>query len=206
MVEFVGAAAANPMLSQAAAPTNHIPYRDSKLTKLLMDSLGGSALTLMIACVSPLPKHLDDTLNTLNYATRASNIKNKPALQMDETELLIMNLRKEVTFLRQENAFLVTRLESYEGPGSAKSPPPRHFPSRSPVMIGEHLHADSPDSRVLELPRISAGMSSPAQSPPPSVGSTIHSLSSVPAPVPVVEIRRRKSIDETGAIPVRRHP
>jgi hypothetical protein len=115
---------------------------------------------------------------------------------------LILNLRKEVTFLRQENAFLVTRLESYEGPGSAKSPSPRQIPSRSPVMIGEHLNTDSPDSRMLELPKITGGISSPAQSPPPSISSTTQSVSSAPASVPAVEVRRRKSIDETGAVPV----
>jgi hypothetical protein len=52
------------------------------LTRLLMDSLGGSALTLMIACVSPLKIQLDDTMNTLNYAMRASAIKNKPTVQV----------------------------------------------------------------------------------------------------------------------------
>ncbi len=52
------------------------------LTRLLMDSLGGSALTLMIACVSPVKIQLEDTMNTLNYAMRASTIKNKPTVQV----------------------------------------------------------------------------------------------------------------------------
>lgn len=56
----------------------HIPYRDSKLTKLLMDSLGGNALALMIACCSPSSQHVEETLSTLSYATRAKNIRNKP--------------------------------------------------------------------------------------------------------------------------------
>lgn len=56
----------------------HIPYRDSKLTKLLMDSLGGNALALMIACCSPSAQHVEETLSTLSYATRAKNIRNKP--------------------------------------------------------------------------------------------------------------------------------
>ena len=64
------------MLSDGAtsADRKHIPYRDSKLTKLLMDSLGGSSLALMIACVSPSPEHTEETLNTLHYASRARNI------------------------------------------------------------------------------------------------------------------------------------
>ena len=60
----------------------HVPYRDSKLTKLLMDSLGGSALALMVACCSPAASALDETLSTLSYATRAKNIRNRPVLQV----------------------------------------------------------------------------------------------------------------------------
>ncbi|KAI8138138.1 P-loop containing nucleoside triphosphate hydrolase protein [Fennellomyces sp. T-0311] len=62
----------------------HIPYRDSKLTRLLQDSLGGNATTLMIACVSPAEYNLPETINTLQYASRARNIKNK--LEKNEVE------------------------------------------------------------------------------------------------------------------------
>ena len=60
----------------------HIPYRDSKLTKLLMDSLGGSALALMVACVSPAASAAEETLSTLSYAARAKNIRNQPVVQV----------------------------------------------------------------------------------------------------------------------------
>lgn len=56
---------------------NHVPYRDSKLTRLLQDSLGGNSKTLMIACVSPTDRDFMETLNTLKYSNRARNIKNK---------------------------------------------------------------------------------------------------------------------------------
>ena len=56
---------------------NHIPYRDSKLTRLLKFSLGGNCKTVMIVCVSPSSKHYDETLNTLKYADRAKKIKTK---------------------------------------------------------------------------------------------------------------------------------
>ena len=59
----------------------HIPYRDSKLTKLLMDSLGGCAMALMIATCSPSSLHVEETLSTLSYATRAKNIQNRPVVQ-----------------------------------------------------------------------------------------------------------------------------
>uniref|UniRef100_A0A8C6B976 Kinesin family member 7 n=1 Tax=Monodon monoceros TaxID=40151 RepID=A0A8C6B976_MONMO len=55
---------------------SHIPYRDSKITRILRDSLGGNAKTVMIACVSPSSSDFDETLNTLNYASRAQNIRN----------------------------------------------------------------------------------------------------------------------------------
>jgi len=58
----------------------HIPYRDSKLTMLLQDSLGGNAKALMIACISPSHMYVDETMSTLNYATRTMNIKNKPMI------------------------------------------------------------------------------------------------------------------------------
>ena len=56
---------------------SHVPHRDSKLTRLLQDSLGGNSQTLMVACVSPADRDFMETLNTLKYANRAKNIKNK---------------------------------------------------------------------------------------------------------------------------------
>jgi hypothetical protein len=60
----------------------HIPYRDSKLTMLLMDSIGGASKTLMIACISPSLAYSDESMSTLNYASRTMNIKNKPIVQV----------------------------------------------------------------------------------------------------------------------------
>ena len=58
--------------------TTHIPYRESRLTMLLCDSLGGNTKTVMIANVGPADYNYEETLNTLWYANRAKNIKNKP--------------------------------------------------------------------------------------------------------------------------------
>lgn len=60
----------------------HIPYRDSKLTRLLKDSLGGNCRTVMIANVSPLSKSYDDTHNTLKYANRAKEIKSSVSIKV----------------------------------------------------------------------------------------------------------------------------
>jgi len=54
-----------------------VPYRDSKLTRILKDSLGGNTRTIMIACISPSSLFYDETINTLTYAQRALSIKNK---------------------------------------------------------------------------------------------------------------------------------
>lgn len=59
----------------------HIPYRDSKLTRILKDSLGGNCRTVMIANVSPSSKSYDDTHNTLKYANRAKEIKSSVSMQ-----------------------------------------------------------------------------------------------------------------------------
>ncbi|CAN0148303.1 unnamed protein product [Discosporangium mesarthrocarpum] len=97
-----------------------VPYRDSTLTKLLMDSLGGNGLTLMVACVSPSADHAEESAATLNYAARARNIRNRPRMQLDPREALIAALRREVALLRMENSLL--RGESMTSTGSG--PPP----------------------------------------------------------------------------------
>jgi len=81
------------MLAQPDKKLNakYIPYRDSKLTMLLMDSLGGTSKALMIACISPSSVYIEETLSTLNYACRTMNIKNKPVIQMDPKEQIIFN-------------------------------------------------------------------------------------------------------------------
>lgn len=81
--------------------TKHIPYRDSKLTRLLQDSLGGNTKTLMIACISPASGNYDETLSTLRYANRAKNISNKPTLNEDPTETIIRQYREEITKLKE---------------------------------------------------------------------------------------------------------
>nr|XP_033775130.1 kinesin-like protein KIF21B isoform X3 [Geotrypetes seraphini] len=80
----------------------HVPYRDSKLTRLLQDSLGGNSQTLMIACISPSDRDFMETLNTLKYANRARNIKNKVVVNQDKTSQQISALRAEIARLQLE--------------------------------------------------------------------------------------------------------
>lgn len=67
----------------------HIPYRDSKLTRMLQDSLGGNTKTVMIAALSPSDYNYDETLSTLRYASRAKAIKNKPRINEDPKDALL---------------------------------------------------------------------------------------------------------------------
>lgn len=61
----------------------HVPYRDSKLTRLLQDSLGGNAKTVMIATISPAASNYEESLSTLRYAERAKRIQNRPRVNED---------------------------------------------------------------------------------------------------------------------------
>ncbi|XP_058409071.1 kinesin-like protein KIF17 isoform X1 [Diceros bicornis minor] len=78
----------------------HIPYRDSKLTRLLQDSLGGNTKTLMVACLSPADNNYDETLSTLRYANRAKNIRNKPRINQDPKDALLREYQEEIKRLR----------------------------------------------------------------------------------------------------------
>ncbi|CAI9297888.1 unnamed protein product [Lactuca saligna] len=83
--------------------SGHIPYRDSKLTRLLRDSLGGKTKTCIIATISPSIHSLEETLSTLDYAHRAKNIKNKPEINQKMMKSAMMkDLYSEIERLKQE--------------------------------------------------------------------------------------------------------
>jgi cell division protein FtsB len=87
-------------LGDESRKVSHIPYRDSKLTRLLQDSLGGNSQTLMLACASPAEINVTETLKTLKYANRARNIRNRVTInqELGETE----RLKAVVTRLKEE--------------------------------------------------------------------------------------------------------
>ena len=101
----------------------HVPYRDSKLTRLLQDSIGGNSKTLMIACVSPADTNLDESLNTLKYANRARNIKNKPVVNMGSSAAVTA----EIAALRKY-------IQELESRGSEGGGPMTGGPSSEEVM------------------------------------------------------------------------
>ncbi|XP_063144354.1 kinesin-like protein KIF17 isoform X12 [Rattus norvegicus] len=109
----------------------HIPYRDSKLTRLLQDSLGGNTKTLMVACLSPADNNYDETLSTLRYANRAKNIKNKPRINEDPKDALLREYQEEIKRLK---AILAQQM----GPGNLSALLSTQTPS-GPVHPEEKL-------------------------------------------------------------------
>ncbi|KAJ5807676.1 hypothetical protein N7447_011132 [Penicillium robsamsonii] len=101
--------------------SSHIPYRESKLTRLLQDSLGGRTKTCIIATVSPARNNLEETISTLDYAFRAKNIRNKPQINsiISKTKLLrdigmeIEKLKSELIATRHRNGVYMTP-DAYE--------------------------------------------------------------------------------------------
>jgi kinesin family protein 11 len=101
--------------------SSHIPYRESKLTRLLQDSLGGRTKTCLIATVSPAKSNLEETISTLDYAFRAKNIRNKPQINsmvskktlLREFTTEIEKLKSELLATRQRNGVYLTN-EAYD--------------------------------------------------------------------------------------------
>ncbi|CAG8763472.1 7566_t:CDS:2, partial [Racocetra persica] len=142
-----------------AKHTTHIPYRDSKLTRLLQDSLGGNAQTLMIACVSGAEFNLNETVNTLKYANRARNIKNSAVINQEEAgwndlehlQSLVIKLRNEIKALKAAGALVSTGgLTSINGSyggnstsGSGRSTPLGLISGRETPIHQSHLRRPS---------------------------------------------------------------
>uniref|UniRef100_A0AAQ6A652 Kinesin motor domain-containing protein n=1 Tax=Amphiprion ocellaris TaxID=80972 RepID=A0AAQ6A652_AMPOC len=87
-------------LGDESKKNTFVPYRDSKLTRLLQDSLGGNSHTLMIACISPADSNMEETINTLRYADRARKIKNKPVVNIDPRAAEMKRLKQQVQELQ----------------------------------------------------------------------------------------------------------
>lgn len=93
--------------------STHIPYRDSKLTRLLQDSLGGNARTVMVANIGPASYNYEESMTTLRYANRAKNIKNKPVINEDPKDALLREFQEEISRLKAQ-------LEGKGGPKTRK--------------------------------------------------------------------------------------
>lgn len=103
----------NVISSLVDGKSQHIPYRDSKLTRLLQDSLGGNTKTVMIAACSPADYNYEETLSTLRYAARAKAIKNKPKVNEDPKDALLKQYEEEIKKLKD----MLDRMNSGKGVG-----------------------------------------------------------------------------------------
>ncbi|KAL4170706.1 hypothetical protein KRP22_008812 [Phytophthora ramorum] len=106
--------------NRTSSLTAHVPYRDSKLTRLLQDSLGGNSKTLMIACISPADVNYEETFNTLRYASRTREIENKAVINKERGP------ENEVVYLKQQ--LEIVRLQLLQQTQSASSRPGRLTP------------------------------------------------------------------------------
>ncbi|WWC89409.1 uncharacterized protein L201_004333 [Kwoniella dendrophila CBS 6074] len=101
----------------------HIPYRDSKLTRMLQDSIGGNSLTTMIACISPIEANIGETINTIKYASRARNIRNQAKINQVEAGWDdVEHLQSTVTKLRKKLALLSEDGKSVTSNGHSQTP------------------------------------------------------------------------------------
>lgn len=115
----------------------HVPYRDSKLTRLLQDSLGGNAKTLMVACVSPAALNFEETLNTLKYANRAKNIKNRPIVNQ-QTQEEKQKADDEIARMKEEIALLQSQLQSTSHPATPSTAGTSTRPETSSSSSSRH--------------------------------------------------------------------
>ncbi|KAI4353497.1 hypothetical protein L6164_002442 [Bauhinia variegata] len=131
--------------------SGHVPYRDSKLTRLLRDSLGGKTKTCIIATISPSIHCLEETLSTLDYAHRAKNIKNKPEInqKMMKSALIkdlyseIDRLKQEVFAAREKNGIYIPR-DRYLNEEAEKK-------AMAEKIERMELEAESKDKQLMEL-------------------------------------------------------
>jgi hypothetical protein len=82
--------------------STYVPYRDSRLTRLLQDSLGGNTKTIMIANIGPADYNMEESVSTLRYASRAKHIQNKPRINEDPKDAMLREFQEEIQRLREQ--------------------------------------------------------------------------------------------------------
>ncbi|KPJ01355.1 Kinesin-like protein Klp68D [Papilio xuthus] len=134
------------VISALAENSPHVPYRDSKLTRILQDSLGGNSKTIMIANIGPAAHHYDETVTTLRYAHRAKAIKNKPVRNEDPKDAKLREYQAEIERLRAliEQRRAAERRKRPPRPRAQEPPDPPLSAEEEAVSIEhEHILAES---------------------------------------------------------------
>ncbi|KAL9539319.1 hypothetical protein MBANPS3_010333 [Mucor bainieri] len=138
--------------SSSSKKSTHVPYRDSKLTRLLQDSLGGNSTTLMIACVSPAEINLTETINTIKYAYRARNIRNKTEKNEAEewmTSDNLEHLRQIISKLKMEVKMLKSASPHRNSPSPMSSSGSGSPKAHTTVFAHGHHGIISPSSSSI---------------------------------------------------------
>lgn len=137
----------------------YIPYRDSKLTRLLQDSLGGNSKTLMIANIGPASYNYEETLTTLRYANRAKNIKNQPRINEDPKDALLRQFQEEIKRLKSllndqanKSAEIINkkkRRRKQDGGGDEADVEPVIEKTHQQLLIEEEANLDLKEKKLL---------------------------------------------------------
>lgn len=145
-------------LTDDKGKSGHIPYRDSKLTRILQDSLGGNSRTTMIACVSPAESNYEESLGTVKYASRARNIKNKPVVNRDPNSLLIESLKTTIAQLQGEVAAYVAFVQD-----SGLTLPPDLGQKAKLAIVAKKEEAPAKPKAVSAPSAAASGSANPAE-------------------------------------------
>ena len=150
----------------SSSSNNHIPYRDSKLTRLLQDSLGGNSKTIMVACVSPADSNVEESINTLRYAQRTRNIKNSVVRNVAVAAVSPV----EVARLKRENQMLKLQLLQLQSQNKHKTIQIENTGQLDDpkVIMNDHIHDNKSDTNIngmnveglSRLTQLNAGYSS----------------------------------------------
>ncbi|PSC68795.1 kinesin KIF3B [Micractinium conductrix] len=128
----------------------HVPYRDSKLTRLLQDSLGGNTRTVMIANVGPAGSNADESLSTLRYANRAKNIQNKPKINEDPKDAMLKEYQQEIARLKAQLEAAASG-EGFADGGPEGAPDGGSFASSASSTAGAAGQADLDPDEVERM-------------------------------------------------------
>ncbi|KAG8039246.1 hypothetical protein G9C98_003553 [Cotesia typhae] len=130
--------------------SSHVPYRNSKLTRLLQDSLGGNSKTLMCANVSPADMNYDETISTLRYANRAKNIKNRARINEDPKDALLRQFQDEIEQLRKQLEENGEELSDSEGDTDESNPAEEESNSKKLRRKSQILTMEELDDKEIE--------------------------------------------------------
>ncbi|KAJ3284106.1 hypothetical protein HK104_010084 [Borealophlyctis nickersoniae] len=149
VISILGADSRN---SAGGTPSSHVPYRDSRLTRLLQDSLGGNSKTLMIACITPLEEDMEESLNTLKYANRARKIQNKPVVNtVDQKAAKFASMQQKIDQLEAQVRGIEASGVSAELNGNHDDDDQPREEAQSPEKRPRNGSNEDPSLQMLDL-------------------------------------------------------